>query len=47
MENKNNIVKETETAKVNNTKTVWVVSRDGIRMTKEEWLDMIRSERDI
>ena len=47
MENKNNIVKETETAKVKNTKTVWVVSRDGIRMTKEEWLDMIRSERGI
>jgi len=27
------------------TETKWVISKDGIRMTYEEYMDMIQSER--
>ncbi len=36
MENKNTAKRETR----------YVLTKDGIKMTYEEWLDMVRSERD-
>lgn len=41
MENKTTVNEQVAVAK-----TRYVVNRDGVRMSYEEWLDMVRSERD-